>query len=163
MEIMSTPLREPPARRRWSFGLRTMLLGVTAVAILVACTTFLCSPSSPLVSVTGRRETAAQANRNLWSCHVPPGASDVWYVTGFRATRVDCTMDEATFLGWCENRGWHASRIAAGERIYLYSERLKNAVTITAGLKFSVRFSQRSNCEGFYDALTHRAYVQSAF
>lgn len=150
-------------RRRWTFGLRSMLLGVAVASIVTGCVVFLCSPSSPLVSVTGSRETAAQANRNLWSCQLPAGASDVWYNTGYRATNIDCTMDEATFLGWCQNHGWHARQIATGERVYLYSERLRNVVTITTGLKFSVISSARSNCQGFYDATAHRAYVQSAF
>ena len=95
----------------------------------------------------------------LWTNRVPESATDVWFISGYKATRTDCKLDRKDFEAWCQKKGWKPTPIT--QPTYRYSERIKDAVQIEAGLEFNGRKGGRGT-SGIYDEKAGRAYVSYA-
>ena len=135
-------------RRRIVWG--CSILGVIAFVV------WMCSTAGPFRSVSGQGVSAAEANRKLWTNRVPASATDVWFVSSYKATRIDCKLDRDEFLAWCRAKGWKPNPIIETNGTYL--ERLNDAVLIDDGLEFNARERGRGS-SGIYDDLAGRAYI----
>lgn len=97
--------------------------GLLATAALAAFVLLLFSTSGPFRSVSGQGVTASEANARLWHGHLPTGATDVWFTSGYRGTRLECTIEPADFFAWCQRGNWEPSPITADSPIYTHSKR----------------------------------------
>ncbi|QDT01141.1 hypothetical protein [Adhaeretor mobilis] len=137
-------------------GRRYRLLLVAIAAIAFACLLF--STAGPFRSVVGHGVSAEQANAKLWNCLVPNGAKNVWFESGYRATRVECELSQAVFKGWCESRSWRPYVIDEQQRARVYSMSSDSPVEVRNGLRFNDRVGDLGH-QGVYDAATGTAYV----
>ncbi len=133
-----------------------ILLAGAAVAAFAG---LLLSSSGPFRSVSGRASSASEANARLWNCHVPPDATDVWFISSYRFTRVECTLKPESFEDWCHRRGWRPTPIDESASVpeWVTSQR-DGMKTITRGHRFNAMNGDRGYT-GLYDAEGQRAYV----
>lgn len=145
------------SRRVGCSGLGSSCLIFIALAA-VGFVLLLFSTAGPFRSVSGEGVTADEANRMLWIRPTPASASDVWFTSAYKATKVDCRLDEDDFLDWCRERGWHPIPIAKGHEKGVYLDRVRDAVLVGKGLYFSDRRGD-VECSGIYDANEQRVYL----
>lgn len=128
--------------------------------VAVGFVALLCSTAGPFRFVSGQGVSADEANKMLWTNFVPSSATDVWFASGYFATRIDCKVDPADFQAWCQRRGWHLTPIVAGQPRALYVDRLGDVVLIESGFEFDAKYggAGRGNT-GVYDSKAGRAFV----
>ena len=126
---------------------------MVAIAVIAGFVLYLFSTSGPFRSVSGEGVSAAQANQRLWIRPIPESATDVWFTSSYRASNVDCKMDQDTFLKWCRESGWQAVSISEGQPRRLYSYRLGDPVLIETGFFFDAKDPKRGDVGsvGTYD------------
>ncbi len=92
---------------------------------------------------------------------VGKAATDVWYVSSYRATRVEFDIDKPAFLDWCREQDWLPVPIRAEHPTTWYSDRKQDTIAITSGVRFATRNQQKPDLgfSGVYDAAAERAYV----
>lgn len=120
----------------------------------------LASPWGPFRASIGKGVSAKEANARLWTCQVPPEARDVWFISSYRATQVECSLEREVFQAWLQNRGWRPHAIDVGKPIVLIS--LRDPTTIVEvrnGISFR-HMEEDSGFSGVYDVQRKRAYVQ---
>jgi hypothetical protein len=132
-------------------GVVLAVVGVVAAAFVMA------SPWGPFVRVEGRGVPAREANARLWHCRVPDGATDVWYESGYRGTRVECLLSVEEFRAWCAREGWRPMPIAEGEPFLQVSER-EGVIEVRRGLRFEALRGDAGHL-GVYDEERRRAFV----
>jgi hypothetical protein len=96
----------------------------------------------------------------LWHNRVPENATDVWFISAYMSTRIDCKLDQDEFLAWCHRRGWEPTPIDTAQPKYMHSDRLGDVIKIESGFVFDAIYDSagRGNT-GLYDAKSGRAYV----
>jgi hypothetical protein len=147
-----------PKRGNWWYGIGCL---VAFVATIGGCVLLLSSKYGPFVLTVGEGVTATEASRQLWHCFVPPSASDVWFESGYRVTRLECALDEEAFLGWCKSRDWTPLAISANEPKFVFSKRKNDPVAVTVGWRFDTTGPGDGAWHvGTYDAGEHRAYIE---
>jgi hypothetical protein len=116
--------------------------------------------AGPFRSTRANGLNAREANKKLWHGDLPVEATDVWLVSSYRATVVECTLDEDGFLAWCRCRGWRLTTITSGLGHSIWSMR-DGAPTpiIEDGYEFNERAGGDVGFFGFYDRTNKRAYV----
>lgn len=134
---------------------RKKRLLLTLLVAPLAFGALLFSDCGPIRSVTRSGVSAEVANDNLWNCLVPQDASDVWFVSAYRSTKVECTLPKKSFVEWCEKNGWNLSQVDS--EVPKYSLR-DGPITIRKGLRFS-DFDGDLGFGGLYDEDHERAYV----
>jgi hypothetical protein len=139
--------------RRW-FKRPWFWLAVAASTALIG---LLCSTAGPFRSVSGRGELASEANARLWNCLVLADATDVWYISTYRFTRVECTLERESFEAWCRQLGWRLGPIEGNKPVYLSTQR-DGLRTIRRGLQFDA-LNGALGFTGWYDPEARRAYV----
>lgn len=141
----------PTKRFQWGCGL-LFVVAMTSFVLLLSST------AGPFRAVSGQAVTAEQANAQLWNCFVPNGATDVWYTSGYRGTRIECTLAPASFAAWCRERAWTTHSINHDSPRSYYSEKAQDAVSVGNGLYFDAKKGD-VGYYGVYDADAQRAYV----
>lgn len=139
---------------RWRGRRACIAVGAVALAAFVG---LLCSTYGPFRAVTGRGVSAGEANARLWNCFVPAEATDVWYESSYRATRVECTVTRESFEAWCRRMNWRPEAIERDDAYLLFSQR-DGFREITRGLSFRNRRGD-VGFWGCYDDDRRRAYV----
>jgi hypothetical protein len=131
------------------------------LSILVALTAFvllLCSTAGPFRAVTGQGVSAKEANARLWNCLVPDDATDVWYLSSYSNTQVECRIEPESFRLWSERMGWQLQPILEGEPATKWQMK-GDRVSIESGLWFDERVKPTLGFFGVYDSRNKRAYV----
>jgi hypothetical protein len=136
------------------YRLRTLLILVAVFSVFSALATHY------FATTRGRAVTAAQANRRLWNCSVPLTATDVWFQTSYRSTKVDFKTDEQSFREWCSINRWKLQPVAS---VFHHGVTAQNgeAVNVSSGLFFkeTSQANPAIQCYGVYDAATSRAFL----
>ena len=150
-------MRDAAPRRVASRKRLRILAGIVLCGIVVFVG-LLFTIAGPFRAVTGRGVNAAEANSLLWNCHVPDEAENVWFLSGYRGTRVECELPRNAFDAWCESHGWIPTAIAEHTPACRHSMRNDGPVDIRRGLKFE-HMTGDVGYHGAYDIDTKTAYV----
>lgn len=127
---------------------------------IVAFVTVLFTTAGPFKSTRANGVGGRDANQKLWHCHLPAEATDVWLVSAYRATTVECTLEEDAFLAWSRYCGWRLTPITSDDGCRNWSLRSNTHTPIIEdGFKFDVRSGGELGCFGIYDRKHRRAYV----
>jgi hypothetical protein len=123
----------------------------------VAVIALLCSTAGPFRMVSGRGVSARVANGRLWNCPVPDDATDVWFTSSYRGTRLECSIKPESFRVWSGRNGRNLSPIPESEPACVASQR-----GVTQMISRGFRFNEARGdlgYRGLYDTQEKRAYV----